>query len=57
MPNCIICDKETPVTEFYLVRYYQRNRGWMTYFCSAKCLADWVVKGMKVPYSSDKEQK
>lgn len=44
MPNCYVCNKGTPVTQFYLLRIYQ-NRGasiWY-YACSVACLKHLVL--------------
>lgn len=42
MPNCYICGKETPVTDFYLVRQYVNSYGYYWYFCSWPCLKKWA---------------
>jgi len=50
MPNCAWCGKPTPVTRFFLVRFYENYRGWWLYFCGKTHLTSWVGDGMKGAY-------
>ena len=39
MPNCYICTKETPVTQFYLLRVYRNQEVYSWYYaCCIVCL-------------------
>lgn len=39
MPNCYICNKGTPVTQFYLLRIYQNQGDSIWYYaCGIDCL-------------------
>lgn len=47
MPNCFQCEKETPVTDFYLLRRYVNSYGYYWYFCSFNCLLKWLKRQEK----------
>lgn len=49
MPKCSVCHKETPVTQFYLVRWYDETWGWWLYFCGQEHLEEWFRKKMPPP--------
>ena len=53
MPNCFECGSETPVTKFFLLRWYEKSKGWWIYFCSERCLESWVEWGMEPPYKGE----
>ena len=39
MPNCYVCNKGTPVTQFYLLRVYQDGEVYSWYYaCGVSCL-------------------
>ena len=39
MPNCYVCNKGTPVTQFYLLRIYQEFGASVWYYaCGVPCL-------------------
>lgn len=43
MPNCYVCNKGTPVTQFYLLRVYQGFGAYMWYYaCGVACLKSLV---------------
>ena len=50
MPSCYECGRETPVTQFYLLRNYlpdgERSTWW--YGCGLRCLKELVLKKANV---------
>ena len=42
MPSCLQCEKQTPVTNFLLLRLYVDSYGYYWYFCSLRCLKHWL---------------
>ncbi len=39
MPNCYICNRGTPVTQFYLLRVFQNGGSYIWYYaCGISCL-------------------
>lgn len=44
MPNCYTCEKETPITRFYLLRIYRDEKSsiWF-YACGVTCLKALVL--------------
>ena len=42
MPRCIVCNAETPVTAFLLLREYKETQGRYWYFCSPDHLFEWL---------------
>ena len=43
MPNCYVCNKGTPVTQFYLLRVYQNEHENIWYYaCGVGCLKSLV---------------
>jgi len=50
MPNCYVCNKGTPVTQFYLLRIYQELGAQVWYYaCGVSCLKS-LVRDKTVGY-------
>lgn len=52
MPNCYMCKKETPVTQFYLLKMYKDEESAIWYYacgvpCLKKLVRDKAIEGSK----------
>ena len=56
MPKCIYCGKETPVTQFFMIREYRTTYGKYWYFCDALHMLSWCIRHWKIPVSKIKEE-